>query len=68
MQTVSVAIPVECRARVPSRPAMPTEMLVPGVDVDRFVASAMAEIELREGYEGELQSALEQCVAPLRPL
>ena len=64
---VRVPVPVECRVDEPARPVMPTEILRPGVDPDRFAASAMAEIELREGYEGELRAALEQCTAPLRP-
>ncbi|WP_445289070.1 hypothetical protein [Variovorax atrisoli] len=58
-------IPVECRVQRPTRPAMPTDTLAPGVDLDRFSAAAMAEIELREGYERELNAALELCVAPL---
>ncbi|WP_313906285.1 hypothetical protein [Variovorax sp. KBS0712] len=66
IQMVKVSIPVECRVGVPARPAMPTEMLSLGVDLDRFSAAAMAEIELREGYEGELRAALAECVKPLR--
>ena len=67
LQTVKVPVPVECRVQTPARPALPTEALAPGVDLDRFVAAAQAEIELREGYEAELRAALEQCTAPLRP-
>lgn len=66
LQTVKVPVPVECDVQVPARPAMPTEGLSPGVDVDRFSAFAMAEIELREGYEGELRAALTECVKPAR--
>lgn len=65
-QRVRVPVPVECDAEVPARPAMPTEALAPGVDMDRFSAAAMAEIELREGYEGELRAALAECVKPVR--
>jgi hypothetical protein len=65
IQTVKVPVPVECRVEVPARPAMPTESLSPGVNLDRFSASALAEIELREGYEGELRAALRQCVKQL---
>ncbi len=64
-QTVKVPVPVECRVQTPARPAMPTEALAPGVGLDRFIAASQAEIELREGYEGELRAALEQCKAPL---
>ena len=66
IQTVKVPVPVECSVEVPARPAMPTEALAPGVDLDRFSASALAEIELREGYEGELRAALAECVKPVR--
>ncbi|CAA2107076.1 hypothetical protein VVAX_04055 [Variovorax paradoxus] len=61
IQAVKVPVPVECRVEVPARPAMPTEALSPGVDLDRFSASALAEIELREGYESELRAALAEC-------
>lgn len=61
LQSVKTPIPVECRVQRPTRPAMPTEALAPGVDLDRFSAAAMAEIELREGYEWELNAALDVC-------
>jgi len=64
VQTVKVPIPVPCDAAEPARPAMPTEALSPGVDLDRFAAAAMAEIELREGYEGELRAAARACTSP----
>ena len=66
LQTLKVPVPVECRVRTPARPAMPTEALASGVDLDRYVAASQAEIELREGYEGELRAALAICTAPLR--
>jgi len=62
---VRVPVPVECREPVPARPAMPTEALRPGVSVDDFARAAMAEIERREGYEGQLLVALETCRAPI---
>ena len=63
-QQVKVPVPVECRVDVPGRPAMPTEALAPGVALDSFVAASQAEIEIREGYEGELRAALTTCTAP----
>jgi hypothetical protein len=63
VQPVKIPVPVECRAETPARPAMPTEILGAGVDLDRFTAAATAEIELREGYEGELKAALDACTA-----
>lgn len=64
-QRVSVPVPVECRVQMPVRPAMPTDSLEPGVEIDRFVASAAAELEIREGYEVELRAALDACTASL---
>ena len=62
---VSVSVPVECRVQQPQRPAWPTDALRPGVDVDRWVQAAQAELLLREGYESELEAALAACTAPL---
>ena len=64
---VRVPVPVECREPVPARPAMPTEALRLGVTIDEFARAAMAEIERREGYEGQLLTALEACRAPIGP-
>lgn len=65
LQPVKTPIPVECRVQRPTRPAMPTEALAPGVDLDRFSAAAMAEIEIREGYERELNAALDVCTVEI---
>jgi hypothetical protein len=67
VQSVRVPIPVECRVMRPARPAMPTAVLAPGVDLGRFAAAAMAEIELREGYELELNAALDVCTTAVLP-
>lgn len=65
IQRVSVPVPVACQEPMPSRPVMPTEGLRPPVTLDAFAAAAMAEIERRDGYEGELVTALEACRAPI---
>ncbi len=62
---VRVPVPVECRETVPERPAMPTEVLRPGASLDDFARAAMAELERREGYEGQLVAALRACTAPV---
>jgi hypothetical protein len=67
LQQVNVAVPVECREPVPARPAMPTEALRLGATVDDFARAALAELERREGYEGELLTALENCRKPIEP-
>lgn len=67
IQTVKVAIPVECREATPARPAMPTQALPPEADLDAKVAALLAEIELLEGYEGLLLAALAACQRPVVP-
>ncbi|WCM88861.1 hypothetical protein M5C98_02055 [Acidovorax sp. NCPPB 3576] len=67
VQRVNVPIPVACEEPVPDRPSMPTEALRMGATVDDFARAAMPEIERREGYEGELLTALGNCRAPIKP-
>lgn len=64
VQQVNVPVPVACRESEPPRPAMPTESLAADVTLDAFAAAAIAEIERREGYEGQLRAALAACTAP----
>lgn len=64
VQTVRVAVPVECDAKEPARPVMPTEHLPPLVPLDPFVRAAQAEIGLREAYEQQLRVALRTCIDP----
>jgi hypothetical protein len=66
IQRVNVAVPVECSAPIPDRPVMPTEALRPGATVDQFTQAAQAEIERREGYEGQLRTVLTICTQPLK--
>ena len=65
IQRVSIAVPVACQEPMPARPVMPTEALRPGATVDQFAQAAMAEIERREGYEGQLAAALAACTQPV---
>lgn len=65
-QRVNVPVPVVCQEPVPERPAMPTEALASTATLDQFAQAAMAEIERREGYEGELLTALESCRKPVK--
>ncbi len=65
VQQVNVPVPVPCRESEPPRPVMPTEALDADVTLDAFAAAAIAEIERREGYEGQLRAALAACTAPL---
>lgn len=68
VQRVNVPVPMPCRESEPPRPAMPTEALAADVTLDAFAAAAIAEIERREGYEGQLRAALAACTAPVEAL
>jgi hypothetical protein len=59
------AIPVECKETIPSRPAMPTDNLTAASSLDSSVQAMQAEIVLREGYEGQLVTALKACTKPV---
>lgn len=65
--TVKVPVPVECRETVPDRPVMPLEQLDKAPTLDQYVQASMAEIQRREGYEGELAAALKVCTEPIGP-
>jgi hypothetical protein len=62
---IRVPVPVACQEPEPERPVMPTEALRPGVDEFTFTISAQAEIEVREGFEGRLLTALRACRTPI---
>lgn len=64
VRTVNVAVPVPCREPVPDKPEFPMDGLRPGVSLDGFVAAAIAERLVREGYELRLETALRACTAP----
>lgn len=64
IQQVKVAVPMPCKEPEPARPVMPTEHLAGDAGVDAYVQAAAAEIERREGYEGQLVQALRNCKQP----
>lgn len=61
-RVVKTAIPVKCDADKPVRPVMPTEVLAAEANEYEVVRAALAEIDVREGYEGLLVAALDQCL------
>lgn len=65
LREVKVPVPVECKEPMPARPVMPTESLQKGVPLPVFVKAAQAEIGRREGYEGQLRVALDNCKKPI---
>lgn len=65
-RTVNVPVPVACREEEPQRPRMPTEHLptwasAKDVVLDEVVKASRTEIALREAYEIELRTALQNC-------
>lgn len=61
-----VPIPVECKEKVPARPAMPTEAFITEPPLDQWVKAVDAEIVVRDAYEVELRTALVACTSPLQ--
>lgn len=59
--TVNVPVAIACQVQEPARPMMDTETLEPEAPVDVQARAMRAEIERREGYEGELRAALRAC-------
>lgn len=61
MVTVNVPVAIACQVGEPARPMMDTEGLPLDASVDVQARAMRAEIERREGYEGELRAALTAC-------
>jgi len=64
--TTSVPLPVECREKVPNRPAMPTEAFATKPNLDVLVKAQDAEIVVRQAYEVQLRTALVTCTTPIQ--
>lgn len=58
---VRVPVPVACQVAEPVRPMMDTDQLSIDAGIDEQARAMRAEIERREGYEGELRAALRAC-------
>lgn len=59
---VKVAVPEKCKAEVPERPVMPTEVLSGDAPMFDRARAALAEIDFREAYEIKLLAALLSCL------
>jgi type IV pilus biogenesis protein CpaD/CtpE len=58
---VKVPLPVACQITEPARPMMDTETVLISAPIDELARAMRAEIERREGYEGQLRAALSAC-------
>lgn len=58
---IRIPVPVACQVAEPARPLMDTDTVPLDAAVDVLARAMRAEIERREGYEGELRTALAAC-------
>lgn len=58
---IRVPVPVACQVAEPARPVMDTDTVPTTSAIDVLARAMRAEIERREGYEGELRTALAAC-------
>lgn len=59
---VKVPVPVYCKIDKVAKPVLPLQELYPEEeDIFRIVQSALAEIELRQGYETKLEASITAC-------
>ena len=58
---VAVSVPVACQVEEPARPALSIDTMPPGLPPDVQARNLRADHDLRDGYEGELRTALKAC-------
>ena len=58
---VKVPVPVPCRITPPEKPAFAVDALPLGSGIWDQMAALRAERKQRQGYEGELESAIKAC-------
>lgn len=58
---VAVPVPVACQVEEPARPALSIDTMPPGLPIDVQARNMRADHDLRDGYEGELRTALKAC-------
>jgi hypothetical protein len=60
---VEVPVAIECVKSIPVKPEYPLQGSKPDEDVFVLTKRSLAEIELRKGYEGELEAVVSGCVS-----
>jgi hypothetical protein len=61
MQQVLIPVPVPCKVSAPTKPAYAVDALPLGSSVFRQMAALRAERKQRQGYEAELEAAIQTC-------
>lgn len=61
IREVNVPVVIPCVESMPSKPSYPLQEASPGEDQFTLTKKALAEIELRKGYEGVLEALLVAC-------
>lgn len=58
---VDVIVKVPCKVTAPEKPVMPVSQLTKEDTIYKKTQTALAEIELRKGYETKLEAAVKAC-------
>lgn len=61
IREVKVPVPVPCKIIEPEKPVMPFQESDPDENIFVKMKKALAEIELRQGYEVKLEAAIKEC-------
>lgn len=62
VREVHIPTPMPCDAQMPGKPAFAVDALPLGADIWTQTAALRAERKQRQGYEGELETALRRCI------
>jgi hypothetical protein len=62
IQRVEVPIAVPCKATVPTKPAFNFDKVTVDQDIYKKTQAILADRKLHQGYEGELEVALNSCI------
>jgi len=62
IQRVEVPIAVPCKAVVPTRPEYNFDKITVDQDIYKKTQAILADRKLRQGYEVELEAALNSCI------
>jgi hypothetical protein len=63
IQKVEVPVSVPCVKQAVQKPSFPLQGTNPNEDIFVLTKRALAEIELRRGYEGELEAVIQGCTS-----
>jgi hypothetical protein len=62
-ETMEVPVAVSCVKQTPAKPGFPLQEAKFDEDMFTLAKKALAEIEIRKGYEGELEAVITGCTS-----